>query len=77
MSRDACVCACTCVCESCDAYYDTHVHTPRSDVITTAQLEEALMTLMGVSSEAKIRSLVKVLDKDHDGNINLEEMANV
>ena len=46
-------------------------------MITTQQLEEALVALRGTSSEAKIRSLVAVLDEDHDGNINLEEVAEV
>ena len=46
-------------------------------MITTQQLEEALVALRGTSGEAKIRSLVAVLDEDHDGNINLEEVAEV
>ena len=46
-------------------------------MITTQQLEEALVALRGTSCEAKIRSLVAVLDEDHDGNINLEEVAEV
>ena len=49
----------------------------RSDVITTEELEEALAILKEVSGEAKIHHLVRVLDEDHDGNINLEELAEV
>ena len=49
----------------------------RSDVITTAELEAALAMLKDVSGEAKIQSLVRVLDEDHDGNINLEELGEV
>ena len=30
-----------------------------------------------VSGEAKIQHLVRVLDEDHDGNINLEELGEV
>ena len=33
--------------------------------------------LKDVSGEAKIQSLVRVLDEDHDGNINLEELGEV
>ena len=46
-------------------------------MITTQQLKEALVALRGTSEEAKIQSLVAVLDEDHDGNINLEEVAEV
>ncbi len=49
----------------------------RSDVISTAKLEEALAALKGLSGEAKTRSIVEVLDEDHDGNINLDEIAEV
>ena len=41
------------------------------------QLEKALMALRGTSVEAKYRSLFSVLDEDHDGNIKLEEVAEV
>ena len=30
-----------------------------------------------ISGEAKIQHLVRVLDEDHDGNINLEELGEV
>ena len=46
-------------------------------MITTEQLEEALSTLKKVSGEAKVQHLVRVLDEDHDGNINLEELGEV
>ena len=49
----------------------------RSDVITTAELEAALATLKDMSGDAKIQHLVRVLDEDHDGNINLEELGEV
>lgn len=49
----------------------------KDDVISTAKLEEALAALKGLSGEAKTRSIVAVLDEDHDGNINLEEIAEV
>ena len=49
----------------------------RSDVITTEELEQALITLKGSSEESKIKHLVRVLDEDHDGNINLEELGEV
>lgn len=49
----------------------------RSDVISTVKLEEALQALKGLSGEAKTRSIVAVLDEDHDGNINLDEIAEV
>ena len=49
----------------------------RKDVISTSKLEEALDTLKGLSGEAKTRSIVAVLDEDHDGNINLDEIAEV
>lgn len=41
------------------------------------KLEEALEALKGLSGEAKTRSIVAVLDEDHDGNINLDEIAEV
>ena len=41
------------------------------------QLEEALLALRGTSGEAKFRSLFSVLDEDHDGNIAIDEMAEV
>ena len=46
-------------------------------MISTAKLEEALEALKGLSGEAKTRSIVAVLDEDHDGNINLDEIAEV
>lgn len=46
-------------------------------MISTAKLEEALEALKGLSGEAKTRSIVQVLDEDHDGNINLDEIAEV
>ncbi len=49
----------------------------RSDVIPTAKLEEALKVLKGLSGEAKSRNIVAILDKDHDGNINIDEIAEV
>ena len=49
----------------------------RSDVITTAELEAALAVLKDISGEAKVQHLVRVLDEDHDGNINLEELGEV
>ena len=33
--------------------------------------------LKETSGEAKVRSLVAVLDEDHDGNINIKEVAEV
>ena len=47
------------------------------DRITVQQLEEALLALRGTSGEAKFRSLFSVLDEDHDGNIAIDEMAEV
>jgi Ca2+-binding EF-hand superfamily protein len=49
----------------------------RDDVVSTAKLVEALEVLKGTSGEAKTRSIVAVLDEDHDGSINLEEIAAV
>ena len=49
----------------------------RGEVITLEQLEAAICALKGTSGEAKYRSLFSVLDEDHDGNIALEEMAEV
>ncbi len=49
----------------------------RDDVITTKQLEAALEALKGTSGDAKVKSLVAVLDEDHDGNISLNELAEV
>lgn len=49
----------------------------RQDVITCAELETALARLKETSGEAKVRSLVSVLDADHDGNINIREVAEV
>lgn len=46
-------------------------------MITLQQLEAAIGALKGTSGEAKYRSLFAVLDEDHDGNIALEEMAEV
>ena len=47
------------------------------DVITCKQLEAAIEALRGTSGDAKVRSLVAVLDEDHDGNISLGEIAEV
>ena len=33
--------------------------------------------LKGTSCDAKTRSLIAVLDEDHNGNVNLEELAEV
>ena len=49
----------------------------RSDVISTAKLEESLKALKDLSGEVKTRSILSVLVKDHDGNINLDEIAEV
>ncbi len=49
----------------------------RDESITLQQLESALTQLQGSSCEAKHKSLFSVLDEDHDGNINLDEMAEV
>lgn len=49
----------------------------RQDVITCAELEASLARLKETSGEAKVRSLVSVLDADHDGNINIREVAEV
>ena len=49
----------------------------RQDVISCVELEEALARLKETSGEAKVRSLVSVLDQDHDGNIDLQEIAEV
>ena len=46
-------------------------------MVSTVKLEEALAALKGLSGEAKTRSIVAVLDEDHDGNINLDEIAEV
>ena len=46
-------------------------------MITTAELEAALSTLKDISGESKIQHLVRVLDEDHDGNINVEELGEV
>ena len=46
-------------------------------MITTQQLEAAVEALKGTSCDAKTRSLIAVLDEDHDGNVNLEELAEV
>lgn len=58
-----------------------HLHTDaptcRSDMITCAQLEEALTALKEVSGESKVKRIVEVLDEDHDGNINLKDIAEV
>ena len=68
-------CAVLCACALKIALYP-HI-TGRSDVISTAKLEEALATLKGLSGEAKTQRIVGVLDEDHDGNINLDEIAEV
>ena len=47
----------------------------RCDEITCTELEAALVALKQTSGEAKVRSLVSQLDPDHDGNINLQEVA--
>ena len=49
----------------------------RQEVVTCEELEAALATLKETSGEAKVRSLISVLDEDHDGNINLREVAEV
>ena len=49
----------------------------RRDIITCTELEAALHVLKETSGEAKVRSLISVLDEDHDGNINLQEVAAV
>ena len=36
-----------------------------------------MVRLKETSGEAKVRSLVSVLDQDHDGNINIKEVAEV
>lgn len=41
------------------------------------QLDKALLALRGTSLKAKQRSLFSVLDEDHDGNIKLDEIAEV
>lgn len=46
-------------------------------MISCEELEEALARLKETSGEAKVRSLVSVLDPDHDGNINIQEIAEV
>ena len=51
------------------------VHRP--DMITVEQLEAALGALKAVGGEAKVKSLIAVLDEDHDGNINLDDIAEV
>ena len=40
-------------------------------------MEAALAALKDIGGEAKIQHLVRVLDEDHDGNINLEELGEV
>ncbi|CAI8058224.1 Mitochondrial proton/calcium exchanger protein [Geodia barretti] len=51
---------------------------PNSEqVIPCEELEQALTRLKETSGEAKVRSLVSVLDPDHDGNINIREIAEV
>jgi hypothetical protein len=50
---------------------------PRQDLISCEELEAALTRLKETSGEAKVRSLVSVLDADHDGNINIREVAEV
>ena len=50
---------------------------PRGTTITVQQLQEALRALKGTSGDAKFRSLISVLDEDHDGNMNLDEIAEV
>ena len=49
----------------------------REQVIPCEELEQALTRLKETSGEAKVRSLVSVLDPDHDGNINIREIAEV
>ena len=49
----------------------------RQDVVSCEELEEALARLKETSGEAKVRSIVSVLDEDHDGNINIKEIAEV
>ena len=49
----------------------------RGETITVQQLQEALGALKGTSGDAKFRSLISVLDEDHDGNMNLDEIAEV
>ena len=49
----------------------------RQDLISCEELEAALTRLKETSGEAKVRSLVSVLDADHDGNINIREVAEV
>lgn len=46
-------------------------------MISCSELEEVLTRLKETSGEAKVRSLVSVLDEDHDGNINIQEVAQV
>ena len=55
--------------------YWRYSHTHSSEVFTTQQLEAAVEALKGTSCDAKTRSLIAVLDEDHDGNVNLEELA--
>ena len=49
----------------------------RQELISCAELEAVLAQLKETSGEAKVRSLVSVLDEDHDGNINIREVAQV
>lgn len=49
----------------------------RGTTITVQQLQDALRALKGTSGDAKFRSLISVLDEDHDGNMNLDEIAEV
>lgn len=59
------------------SFCSLHMHMCRSDMITCAQLEEALAALKEVSGEAKVKRIVAVLDADRDGNIDLTEIAEV
>jgi LETM1 and EF-hand domain-containing protein 1 len=53
------------------------VQDDKQDLISCEELEAALTRLKETSGEAKVRSLVSVLDADHDGNINIREVAEV
>ena len=74
-------------CNTCKSHMHTHtphahahthnMHLCRSDMITCAQLEEALAALKEVSGAAKVKRIVAVLDTDRDGNIDLAEIAEV
>ena len=59
------------------SYMESTLPCHRQDLISCEELEAALTRLKETSGEAKVRSLVSVLDADHDGNINIREVAEV